>query len=325
MNSPRVSPRLLALAALGSLLTGCTPAPDPEITAALVNHDAASANIERSIADRLLLPSDEPDFRGRSFQQDAAQWVLTPDTRKRLGELRAKAEAASDLRTAESHLVEARLLLARDAKLAAELDEYWRGSSPAPYWRKYWDGLFTANEVPVATPDAVLLTLEARIREALDRGDFKAAAAEARLLPPALGDAIDRAAGRLVESRKGAASFAARRTPCPPAEPSDHRRGYPRIHSSGDLEAFYPARAKNLGEQSTVVLRVRVNRSGCGEQVATVIRSGLPEMDEAALSWFETARFSPAWKAGRTVDSTTLAKVRFRMKDEPLEKERGHQ
>src|SRR5262249_2407382 len=148
-----------------------------------------------------------------------------------------------------------------------------------------------------------------RMRSALDRGEFKAAADEGQMMGPVLGESMNRAASKMVAARKEKAAFVARRTPCLPGESPDRKSGKPRILPGAELESYYPAKSKREGEQGTVVLRVKVDRAGCGESVATVVRSGITPIDEAALSWFETARFAAAWKNGAAVDSDLMFKV----------------
>lgn len=311
--------RSYALIALGALLTACSPsAPDPKVLEALRDYDAAAANIVRGMKATPGPLGDLQDFRGLTHAQEMGRRVMTPDTRKRLAELRARAEKATNPVDARVPLDEARLLLAKEAKLAFAINAYWTQALPAPYWRKYWNDFFVANDEPVAQPDPMLSSIEQRVREAIDRGEYQRATEEAQMLPPVLAEALNRAAGGLAKPHLDKAVFVARRTPCPPGAPPDHASGKPRIVPSTELESFYPRGPKNLGLQGTTVLRVKVDREGCGKEVAIAVRSGLPELDQAALSWFETAQFAPAWKGGRTIESGMAFKVRFQITDKPI-------
>lgn len=317
MNAARVRRGWLPLA-LTTLLAACSPpAPEPEVITELRGYDEAFANLERGMKPRLGPLSGEPDFRGKRYEEELAQWVLTPETRSLLNELRRRAAAATNIRATTAYLGEARTLLAADASRAAAITAYWRDVLPAPYWRNYWNGLFIANEEPVASPDPLLLSIESRMREALDRGEFRRAADEAQVMPPALGEALNRAAGKLLKSRGDKAKFIARRTDCQPGVPPDLASGRPKIKPNDLIDSFYPADAKRISVEGTVVLGVRVDGAGCGKQVAILVRSGVPTLDQAALDWVETAQFAPAWQGGRTVPSSIRFKVRFRIEQTP--------
>ena len=317
MNAARARRGWLLLA-LTTLLTACTPrGPDPEIAAELRGYDEAFTNLERGMKPRLGLLSGERDFRGKRYEDELAQWVLTPETRSLLNELRGRAAAATNIRETIAYLGEARTLLAADANRAAGITAYWRDALPAPYWRNYWNEMFIANEEPVPLPDPLLLSIESRMREALDRGEFRRAADEAQMMPPALGEALNRAAGNLIKSRGDKAKFIARRSACQPGVPPDRASGRPKIRPNDLIDSFYPADAKRINVEGTVVLGVRVDSAGCGKQVAILVRSGVPTLDQAALDWVETAQFAPAWQGGRTVPSSIRFKVRFRIEQTP--------
>jgi len=317
MSTVRVRSGSLLLA-LTTLLAACSPpAAEPEVIAELRDYDEAFANIERGMKPRLGPLSDEKDFRGKRYEEELAQWVLTPETRTLLGELRRRAAAATNMSATHRYLGEARSLLAADANRAAWISAYWRDALPAPYWRNYWNALYIANEEPVASPDPLLLSIEARMREALNRGEFQNAAEEAQMMPPALGEALNRAAGNLVKSRKNKMKFVARRTECQPGLPPDRASGRPRIKPNDLIDSFYPPDAKRINVEGTVVLSARVDGDGCAKQVAIVVRSGVPTLDQGALDWVETAQFAPAWQGGRTITSELRFKVRFRIEQSP--------
>ena len=305
-----------ALIPLVSLLVACSPrGPDPEVVQALAEYDDASARITGSMVARPSSFRDEPDFRGQTYAKEYAQRVMTPETSRHLDELREKAENASSVGAANLYLGEARDVLAVESARAHGINQYWTAAKIAPYWRKYWNGLFDANEAPVASPDPLLLSIEARMREALDRGDFQRAADEAKTLPPVLSEAMNRAAGNLVKARKDKVVFAARRTPCLPVAPVARTMRKAQIQKTEELESFYPEDALLSGIQGTVVLGVNVDVAGCGKDVAVVVRSGVPALDLAALGWFETARFAPAWRDGKPVQSILNFKIRFRLEE----------
>jgi TonB family protein len=306
--------------ALAALLVACAPrGPDPEIARALADYDEAYQRIVGEMKPKTSLVESETDFRGLTYEQEYAQRVMSPEVLGHLVALREQAANASNVHAANVHLGEARAILSDVSARARKLSWYWVDAMPAPYWRKYWNGMFTANEVPVAPPDPLLLAIESRIREAMDQGDYQRAADEAKTLS----EALNRVAGELIEARRSKAIFVARRTSCLPGAPPDPASGKIKIHSQGDPDRFYPSGLKDAGVQSTVVLEMKVDRDGCGRQVAIVVGSGVPELDQAALDWFETARFSPAWQGGGPVASTKLLKFRFKNTGEESHSSRG--
>src|SRR5690349_14689550 len=125
-----------AFALLAALLAACSPpAPDPEIVKALSDYDDAYSRITVAMKVQSGLLSSEPDFRGQSYEQEYARRVMTPETRRRLAELRELAANASGVQMANVHLGEARDLLADESVRASGLYAYWVSGMPAPYWR----------------------------------------------------------------------------------------------------------------------------------------------------------------------------------------------
>src|SRR5690349_13416171 len=228
-----------AFALLAALLAACSPpAPDPEIVQALADYDDAYSRITSGMKPDPVSYRGELDFRGLSYEQEYAQRVMTPETRKHLAELRELAAHASNAHMANVHLGKARGLLADESVRASGITAYWTSATPAPYWRKYWNALYTANQEPVAPPDPLLLSIETRMREALDRGDYQRATNEAEMLPPVLGEAMSRVAWSLVELHRDKARFVARRTPCIAGAPPDRASGKAKILPTTELESF---------------------------------------------------------------------------------------
>jgi TonB family protein len=69
-------------------------------------------------------------------------------------------------------------------------------------------------------------------------------------------------------------------------------------------------------EQGDIVLRTHISDTGCAVDVAIVVYSGYPELDAAALRWFETGRFLPQQLDGKAVKKELTFKVRFKLRDE---------
>lgn len=78
----------------------------------------------------------------------------------------------------------------------------------------------------------------------------------------------------------------------------------------------YPALARRLGEEGTVVLQVRVSAGGLVDSVSVRHTSGYPQLDQAALAAVRQWTFTPASSAGRPVAGWVLVPILFSL-DEP--------
>ena len=303
--------------ALAALLAACAPhEPLPAVQAELATFDAALADIEESV-NRLKkrFADGDTDFRGRSAIQDLDDWVFTAATRAQLAELRTQA-VKSDGVPGARELLERALRLAREEQArSAAIGAYWTRHLPVPYWHRYWDGLYQANGVEREAPDSLLLSLEKTIVESLNKGDFAAAGRDADVFVPVFFESLDRASSRILKVRDPVLVFKPRSTPCPPGAAPDRGRRHPKLSRAESLERYYPQDALERGEAGSVVLRARVDRQGCGRAVTVVVRSGVESLDQAALQWFESAQFSPAWLDGDTIDAELTFKMKFVIQD----------
>jgi TonB family protein len=307
----RVAPALVGLC---MTLAGCLPGgPDARTSAELEDFDSSLGRLENGVREKLAAhPGDERDFRGRTFLEDMDQWVLSDGTRQTITELRAGAATGNRMQAVE-RLALARHMATREFERSQGIVDYWFKWPAAPHWRRHWNLIFEANQVPVEPPDAELLAIESRMSGALEQGEFGMAAVQARAMQKELDAAMYRAAGRLARSMRAQLVFAPRKTACMPGGPLDPARSGATMVRGDDVDRYYPAEAKRRGEQGTLVLRVRVDEKGCGTQVAVRVRSGFESIDAAALKWFETARFSPGNRAGRPIVSDLDFKIHFKM------------
>ena len=309
----RIAPALTALC----LVAGCSPGgPDAATTADLQDFDASLARLQRGIREKLAAhPGAGQDYRGRTFQQDMSEWVLAEDRLKTLLELRKFAASHRNGVQARQRLDFARHILRLEYQRSQDIARYWTEWPAAPQWRRHWNLVFEANQVPAESPDPALLVIESRMSGALDQGQFGIAANEARVMQEELAAAMTRAADRIRSSLRSAPEFRPRRTRCVPGGPADPQRIAAAVDLTENIEAYYPADAKRRGEQGTLILRVRVDEQGCGAQVAVLVKSGFESIDTAALRWFETAKFSPGSRAGRPILSDLVFKIRFHLGD----------
>lgn len=77
----------------------------------------------------------------------------------------------------------------------------------------------------------------------------------------------------------------------------------------------YPPLSKRLREQGKVDLRVRVSADGLAEHVEIKTSSGLPRLDNAALEAVQRWRFTPARQGERSVASTVVVPIIFKLEE----------
>jgi TonB family protein len=77
--------------------------------------------------------------------------------------------------------------------------------------------------------------------------------------------------------------------------------------------APYPASARRLGQQGLVKIRADVDVQGFVVSCQVVASSGYDSLDKAAVQAVKSTRFMPAKKNGRTVASSIIIPVRFKL------------
>lgn len=75
----------------------------------------------------------------------------------------------------------------------------------------------------------------------------------------------------------------------------------------------YPARAQRMRQQGTVQLRVHVNADGSPIEVQLFASSGVPSLDEAAMSAVRRWRFVPAKRGNAPVSAWVKVPVAFKL------------
>jgi TonB family protein len=300
------------------LLVSCARnEPLPEAVAAIAAFEAEVAKTQKSIAEASAKASqDEKDFRGRTFADDVAQWALTPQTLAELDALKARARAAQSPAQVETTMALARDRLNVDLERVKAIVGYWVHARPAPFWRTQWEQIHVVNGVPTPAADPLLESIEARMKTALDAGDFLAAGEVGKELTPVLIAALDREASQILRTVKKP-EFVSRRSPCPRGVAPDAGQKKPQLVDSRPINDFYPASAIARGETGSLVLRAKVDPEGCAKEFALVVRSAVPALDAAALEWLETARYSPATRGGRAAEAEHTFKVKFVLNETP--------
>jgi TonB family protein len=77
----------------------------------------------------------------------------------------------------------------------------------------------------------------------------------------------------------------------------------------------YPRRAREMGWEGTVVLRVEVNPDGTAGEIAVHQPSGYPVLDEAALTAVKRWRFAPPTDGAFTFSAVVDVPVRFDLRE----------
>lgn len=304
--------RLAVLVALFATACSREP-PNPAVALDVKDFDVELVKLQQFVSGEAQRAGDAQDFRGASQRDDIARWVLTRDTLNSVTDLRDRALAERYPNDARQLLKQARDLANRDVGRLTQIDAYWKTHLPAPFWRRYWSALYQSNGLEPASPDSMLVSLEARMKTALDSGDFESASKTAEELDAVLVESLNQATSRILREKKGTPVFAARKSACPPGGAPVGEK--PAFVQGDSIESFYPPESIQRGETGNVVLRAHVDSQGCAQSVAIVVHSGIDAIDAAALAWFESARFSPATRAGTRVDADFTWKVRFVLKD----------
>ncbi|HEV7605874.1 MAG TPA: energy transducer TonB [Steroidobacteraceae bacterium] len=300
------------LVLLTLLLAACAPkGPSVEVAARLAKFDPQYQAAWREA--RKLGENAQPgytDMRGRTIADDLEQWVFAASTEARIRVLINRAGKA-DGDDGRVLLDEADQLIRSQRILATQINEYWTASKPAPYWRGYWQAFFEENEVVAEGPDIRLIAAEKPVVAALERGDFSEASFHLPALASAFRAALADASRRVTALRKKKPlHFQQRRAPCLPGAKPAKRTQPAKVFRGDDVDSIYPSRAKKRGEEGSVVLQVRIQPNGCATAAAVSLHSGVPELDAAALRWYESAQFAAAVRDGVPY----LSDLRFKMK-----------
>jgi len=73
----------------------------------------------------------------------------------------------------------------------------------------------------------------------------------------------------------------------------------------------YPLLSRRMGEEGTVILRVKLNEQGKVSTARVATSSGFARLDEAALEAVRTWRCTPAQRDGQPVHAVALQPFKF--------------
>jgi TonB family protein len=201
---------------------------------------------------------------------------------------------------------------------AGALQMYWNQAPYVEHNREVWPDFLKHNRLPDDRPHSQrVLDAEYALKSELgSNAPGPGWADRARELTQAY--VAER--GKLAESIKRDANtlFHSRKTSCPQPAPTGSGKERPAVQSpTHSVEEYYPPAARRLGLEGSVVLALRVDRTGCATAAAVVGSSGVDSLDQAALQFFETLTFLPAERGGQRIDSETPLKIAFALADLP--------
>jgi TonB family protein len=181
--------------------------------------------------------------------------------------------------------------------------------------RDLWSAFLAHNHLPENTPhDAAVITAESSLTALISKGgpptdDW---VERSRALNKAYIDERREMARKMGADLSTVSGYRKRISTCPEPAVRTSGKDKPRPGSSSrSLADFYPRALRISGVEGLVVISVKVNSSGCGVEAAVAVSSGSNELDDAALSWVETASFLPAEKDAKPIDGVTLAAINF--------------
>lgn len=109
-----------------------------------------------------------------------------------------------------------------------------------------------------------------------------------------------------------------RKTACPPAAASTSGGGMPKIGTaSRSLQELWPIESRRLGEEGTVLAKVRILPSGCVSEMMITGSSGSYMMDSAVQYYLESMTFLPADFNGKAIGSVATLPVVFKLDPTP--------
>ncbi|HUN72313.1 MAG TPA: TonB family protein [Steroidobacteraceae bacterium] len=248
-----------------------------------------------------------PDIRGRTFSQDITDYIVNVYKQRDQGSSAAPAQAANLTQGADSFAAFGADLSAR----AHELGAYWKVVPTLMHNRDLWPTFLSRNGMAAATPhDRMVLAAEAALRKELAGNDPNPRWAE---LAVALREDYVAERSRVVgEHANGRLPLEPRATPCTPPAPRTSGRPGPAMQPvTSSLAEFYPDEMRRLGIEGVVIVKIRIDATGCVSARTVIGSSGSEALDDAALRWTETASYFPAERDGHAVAYVASQPVNF--------------
>jgi protein TonB len=135
-------------------------------------------------------------------------------------------------------------------------------------------------------------------------------------LAAALRDAYIAERAQLVVSRRPVipwTPFRPRSTPCPPPASRTSGRAVAALSNTGSLTEFYRDEMRRSEVQGTVMVKIRIDASGCVTGLGVIGSSGSDALDQAALRMAETQSFLAAERNGHAVPFVASEPINFKL------------
>ncbi len=270
------------------------------------------------------------DFSGVPLEGYWDKYVLTPEARKPLDELRALAQRQSD--GGDEKALQA--TLAQASKLMA--DQKYRAMSVAGVWTwqfelvrhkvilQPWLARATASDRAFADEQAH--ALHANLAKVL-QDSMQSKTSSMELSKQFLAATEQPFASLNAERKRLVLEQSALPNPIPldarvrdklcPTSEGARPVGESNAALAPDFpssEAYYPQFAKRTGIQGATTVRVRISETGCAQQAEVVQTSGVKEMDEGALDLAMDGRYIPRSVGGQPTVSGLIFRVKFELK-----------
>ncbi len=261
----------------------------------------------------VLDPLAGKDLLGRSFSQDVDEYIVAA-VRKSVNSTSSSAST-----TKSSPLTDG--IASVYEKLAGRyraLQGYWRVVPAMMRNRDLWPSFLARNNMPPATPHGPrVLAAEAALRRELAGSEPDSQWAK---LAISLDDAY--VTERDLIASKRANEFSGRLQPrtikCPAPAASTSGHDAPAIAHTGALYKYYPSSMQRAGIEGAVILKIRIDATGCVTAMAVAGSSGSNRLDQAALRWVQSASYLPAERDGRAIPYTALQPVNFALSQLPF-------
>ena len=253
------------------------------------------------------------DPRGRTIDDDLAEWVTTPDSIATLARARREAGeklAAGDRAGMAAALATGRAVQARLDSRFALLDTYWTARAGIDYQNQQW-GRWAARAPANARADsrarlqAQEALVAARLSPAVTLGELGSALEDLGRAYNLERETLARLVGTSGEDGRVPPPRESRRACHAGAEPE------PKGPASPQAEAIYPRDAQRFGVWGEVRVALSLSATGCPTRSSVLSSSGAVLLDAAALDWVEYAHFEPALMGGRPIASTTVLRLAF--------------
>jgi TonB family protein len=324
----------LACLALTGLATATpSPAQAPYRIDTVDKWDQAIQSV-RKMATSVHTANDKgpTDVRGRVADQDWSQYILTADADARLAKLREKVGTqaeAKDYTGVAQTMTEAGPLVEAEVYKANFLASYWLTQNALIHHRQIMQGLPSRlkgkdrSELSAYIGDHMKqleLEVGAGFAEGIAADPVNGGGAVLLRLGQTRAEAIkvynQKRADRLAALTANSKAVKVRKHEgaCPPAATATSGGDKPKLAPSDvSLIDVYPANAQRDQMEGRVVVHLSVSETGCMERAEIETSSGADELDEAALTFAERARFVPAEKNGKASAGEFSFAVQFRL------------